>query len=51
MSPEIVSFTKSGGPLTKKISLDGNGRLISDGTRRGIEVRLVSAAMVRRPAA
>jgi hypothetical protein len=32
MSPELVSFTKSGGPLTKKIRLDGNGRLISDGT-------------------
>jgi hypothetical protein len=32
MSPEIVSFTKSGGPLAKRISLDANGQLISDGS-------------------
>jgi hypothetical protein len=32
MSPELVTFTKSSGPLTKKISLDDNGRVISDGS-------------------
>jgi hypothetical protein len=32
MLPEIVRFTKTGGPLTKRISLDETGKLKSDGT-------------------
>jgi hypothetical protein len=32
MLPEIVRFTKIGGPLTKCIHLDGSGRLKSDGS-------------------
>jgi hypothetical protein len=31
MLPEIVRFTKTGGPLTKRITLDEAGRLKSDG--------------------
>jgi hypothetical protein len=31
-APEIVSFAKSGGLLSKKISLDSNGRPVSDGS-------------------
>jgi hypothetical protein len=32
MLPEIVRFTKTGGPLTKRIRLDENGKLKSDGS-------------------
>src|SRR5260370_4466561 len=32
MLPEIVRFTKTGGPLTKRIHLDENGKLKSDGS-------------------
>src|SRR5260370_692838 len=32
MLPEIVRFTKTGGPLTKRISLDETGKLKSDGS-------------------
>jgi hypothetical protein len=32
MSPEIVCFTKSGGPLTKRISLNDDGSTKSDGS-------------------
>jgi hypothetical protein len=32
MLPEIVRFTKTGGPLTKRIALDESGRLKSDGS-------------------
>jgi hypothetical protein len=32
MPPEIVTFAKTGGSLTKKISLDGASKLISDGS-------------------
>jgi hypothetical protein len=28
----LTTFTKAGGPLTKRISIDGQGRLISDGS-------------------
>ena len=30
--PELVKFTKTGGPLTKKISLSPDGTLVSDGS-------------------
>src|SRR6188508_2649130 len=29
---EITAFTKAGGPLTKQISLDANGKVVSDGS-------------------
>jgi hypothetical protein len=32
MQSEIVILTKSSGPLTKSIMLDGDGRLKSDGS-------------------
>lgn len=34
---EIVAFTKSDGPLTKKISLDASGNLMSDGSASVME--------------
>ena len=30
--PELVKFTKTGGPLTKRISLASDGTLVSDGS-------------------
>jgi hypothetical protein len=43
-SPEIVCLTKSGGPLTKEICLDENGKLRSDGSAcimaRGVACRV-----------
>ena len=30
--PEVTLLTKAGGPLTKRISLDATGRVVSDGS-------------------
>ncbi|MEK4034040.1 primase-helicase family protein [Methylocystis sp. IM3] len=44
VSIEMVRFVKEGGPLTKKISLDADGELVSDGSQcrmcEGVQERL-----------
>ena len=44
-SAEITLFAKSGGPLTKKISLDSNGGILSDAS----DCFMTNGAAVRTP--